>query len=306
MSDIIKKYPKDVMGDNPNNVILGEPHTLVEAVAGRYRVLVPNYGGFFTRSLVVRDKNGVELIPHVDYLATYLYQEATVESGLEVCGAVVIINPNVSSDVFVDYHVIGGDLAFSVTTLQSLLLSLSDENRPVEWAGIIGKPDYYPPGGHLHALWELYGFEYMVIQLERITQAILTGNQATMDELRAYAKALYEDGKDYTDALDARFQLHLADDTNPHRVTKAQVGLGSVPNYPMASLDEAFAGDRSDRFMSPAGVSRLLEKHSASGDHDGRYVRINSSENGSLRVQSGQLQAYVNGTWKVIWPAQWV
>lgn len=46
---------------------------------------------------------------------------------------------------------------------------------------------------------------------------------------------------------------------NPHQVTKAQVGLGSVSNYPNASNAEAIAGVATNRFMTPATTAAKVD-----------------------------------------------
>lgn len=51
---------------------------------------------------------------------------------------------------------------------------------------------------------------------------------------------------------------HIADKNNPHGVTKGQVGLGDVPNNPMATQQEAEAAATNDRFMSPVRVMQLI------------------------------------------------
>ncbi len=258
---LIRKYPLDVTGKNPNNLVLQEPHDLVETPTNDYRVAVPNYGGFFTNTFKVFDDSFTELIPNVDYVATYLFQDATELTGLEVCGAVVIKNPNVSQRIYIDYQVVGGNYAMSTDALSQVLESLAIENQVVEWAGIIGKPTEFPVGGHLHALWELYGFEYLVIQLERVTQAILAGDQATLDEIREYARTLFEEGKAYTDALDSRFQAHANNQLNPHNVTKAQVGLGLVQNYGIATNQEIETGTSTSKYLHVAGVVHAINHH---------------------------------------------
>lgn len=49
------------------------------------------------------------------------------------------------------------------------------------------------------------------------------------------------------------YAAHIADTTdNPHQVTADQVGLGNVPNFAMASLEDAEAGTATNEFMSPA------------------------------------------------------
>jgi len=42
---------------------------------------------------------------------------------------------------------------------------------------------------------------------------------------------------------------------NPHAVTKAQVGLGSVDNYGTASTAMAITGTATDKFMTPASTT---------------------------------------------------
>lgn len=258
MTMLINKYPLDLTGRNPDNLVLGEPHTLTENGRDGMRVFVPNYGAFYTESLVVRDGNGQRLNPNADYIATYLHEDATTRSGLEVCGVIVVVNPNITNSVYVEYQVVGGEYAVSTNAMEQVLQTLADDDRPVEWAAIVGKPSEYPAGGHLHALWELYGFEYLVVQLERIRSGILTGDQAMFDEVRRYAMSLYKDGKGYTDQLGTRFDDHLADTTNPHQVTKAQVGLGSVRNFPVATEAEAVAGTATNRYMTPAVTDSLI------------------------------------------------
>lgn len=52
---------------------------------------------------------------------------------------------------------------------------------------------------------------------------------------------------------------HTDNQLNPHGVTKEQVGLGSVPNQPNATVNEAKAGTSSSATMTPAAVRNALE-----------------------------------------------
>ncbi|MFO5842719.1 hypothetical protein ACLBPJ_30720, partial [Klebsiella pneumoniae] len=47
---------------------------------------------------------------------------------------------------------------------------------------------------------------------------------------------------------------HIHDYNNPHRVTKAQVGLSLVPNYAMASEQQHLDANRNDLFTNPRGT----------------------------------------------------
>lgn len=51
---------------------------------------------------------------------------------------------------------------------------------------------------------------------------------------------------------------HLSDTTNPHRVTKGQVGLGKVENLKVAKIEEAIEGTRDDRYVTPDLARRAI------------------------------------------------
>lgn len=58
----------------------------------------------------------------------------------------------------------------------------------------------------------------------------------------------------------APYDNHLSSTNNPHNVTRAQVGLGSVPNWSPATQDEAIQGTN-NRFMTPARTKQAIEAH---------------------------------------------
>ena len=54
-----------------------------------------------------------------------------------------------------------------------------------------------------------------------------------------------------TDIVDT-IQEHIESTNNPHHLTKNDIGLGLVNNFPIATPAEAFAGDVAERFVTPA------------------------------------------------------
>ncbi|WP_259406014.1 pyocin knob domain-containing protein [Shouchella clausii] len=52
---------------------------------------------------------------------------------------------------------------------------------------------------------------------------------------------------------------HTNDKGNPHSVTKAQVGLGNVQNYPIASQAQAEAGNHTASFMTPQRTKQAID-----------------------------------------------
>lgn len=57
-----------------------------------------------------------------------------------------------------------------------------------------------------------------------------------------------------------QLKAHVDDINNPHHVTKVQVGLGSVPNYSIASKAEAENAASDSKFMSPLQTKNFYQK----------------------------------------------
>lgn len=55
------------------------------------------------------------------------------------------------------------------------------------------------------------------------------------------------------------YDNHITSTDNPHEVTKAQVGLGNVPNFPIASKDEAEVGTGSGSLMTPLSTKQAID-----------------------------------------------
>lgn len=56
------------------------------------------------------------------------------------------------------------------------------------------------------------------------------------------------------------FKAHVTNSENPHAVTKAQLGLSNVENYGVATVAEAIAGVATDKLMTPANVLASLKE----------------------------------------------
>jgi hypothetical protein len=250
----IIQYPLDLSGTSPTNRIVGERR---EITTNTERVFVPKAGPFFTESFVIyNDETGEPLKPVDDYLLVQPFAQASLRSGKDVQSAVVL-KMNAPVIVRMDYHVVGGEYSWNLGALADLITELNLDERAVKWGSIIGRPTMYPAAPHIHDIGDTYGWEYVVWQLERVTNAILVGDEASHEELRQQMLYLRDQLQANIDAVDDKLDEHLNDFENPHRTTKAQVGLGSVDNFPTATTVEAVAGTASNRFMTPATTSSL-------------------------------------------------
>lgn len=169
----------DITGLNPDNRISDEPHTLSNRPV---RSIAPIYGPFFGESLIV--KSGASILSRgSDYQIVELHQEATLLYGKEIASVILIINPNIPSNVTITYQALGGYYIYSNTAIANMYQSVINDNRPVDWTNVFNKPTGFNPTIHRHLLEDIYGFEPIVDYLERIKRAITLGQTTVVIEI---------------------------------------------------------------------------------------------------------------------------
>jgi len=84
----------------------------------------------------------------------------------------------------------------------------------------------------------------------------------------------------------AKVDSHAARTDNPHGVTAAQIGLGNVQNYGIASQAQAEAGSANNVYMTPIRVKN--------------YVDTRLLNNLKFRLNSGQLEYEDGGVWRPV------
>ena len=254
------RYALDLSGESANNTIADEAHTLVQ---NRVRVIAPLHAPYFASSLVVHDTTThTDLTPDqyecMQLLAT---PTAMCAPGLEVYALIAIIDPRVSAEVSLSYQTVGGDYLVSYETVRVLTQTLSADTRSPTWYSVLNQPDGLSPSLHLHPVGDAVGWEYIAEALEQLRQTVLMGDALGHDALLAYIDAQVLSLQSYAAGLVAESSVigvHLASRANPHQVSKTQVGLGLVQNYPVATLAEAVAGTATDRYMTPALVKSVV------------------------------------------------
>lgn len=91
---------------------------------------------------------------------------------------------------------------------------------------------------------------FRVIGLSHDDSALFDSNELSRQQsLEAISKA--ETAIDAVDALRVDLSNHSGNKSNPHGVTKSQVGLGSIENYGIASKSEAEVGAINTKYMTP-------------------------------------------------------
>lgn len=256
---IIVKYPLDLTGRSPDNLVNNESHIVPRE---RSRGFAVNYGAYFTKSIrIVHVATQKVLTPHTDFICIHLYEKAARATGQEVCAAVLLTNDELDGEFLVTYQVVGGEFSSNVSVIEELIAQLELDKRPIKWGDILGLPNAFKPSEHIHDVDDLYGFEYMIEALDRIRAAITLGDYYDHDEIRQrienLKKYLEEQDEQIRDAL----EVHLKDASNPHKTTKAQVGLGNVDNFLTATQVQAETGTDKQSFMTPFLTMASIERN---------------------------------------------
>lgn len=238
MTPVIYALPFDPTGLLQRNRVLREYHNLSNQASLTYRTFVLDHGYFYTDNLEVEDSSGFLMTPDVDFQCIGVSSEATALTGKEVCSVIVILNPQITNEIFVNASMVGGEYCDVLPAIADMSAGLLNPTRNPTYRNIEGKPDTFEVGGHMHAMWELYGFEGMVDTLDRITGAKLSISARTYEATRLNFDT-------QMDVLDVDYNLLLLllqqhlEASNPHQVTKTQVALNFVENYPVVSSIEA-------------------------------------------------------------------
>lgn len=267
----IFRYPLDPTGTDPDNKVIGEEHTLPNRPI---RALAPNYGLFFTESVVLIDLNTQQPLTSSQFRCVEMQELPTARYAKEICSVILIEDTAVSNNVALTYQALGGEYSYNSQALVDMVNHMDTENRPVNWPNILNKPAGYNPAPHYHDSGDIYGFEYVVHALDRLRQAVFIGDEAAHDELRRYIDDAIGGSNGDLAGLANQLQQHEQNNNNPHATTKAQVGLTNVDNFATASVIDAQAGTATNLFMTPASVKAAIEQFAPALNHTHSFVDL--------------------------------
>lgn len=241
---------------------------------------------------------GQDLTPTIDYFFAYRFDQILKSGSMQpVYAGIVMLDNTRSANVKMDYQTLGGSYTLSEQQIVELLANKQRDPRTVLFENVIDVPDELPATPHRQNVNDFVGYNAVVDALYNIADAIEVGNVKSMqalmehvadhhnphritledlgiDELGNLVPATKDEAEQGTDtahymsALRVRqamdfyvvplLNAHINDKANPHGTTAAQVGLGNVQNYSMASAVEAAAGVATNRYMSPSLTRTLL------------------------------------------------
>lgn len=262
------RFNVDLTGTNVNNRIVDEPHTLPDKL---YRSIAPIYGPYYTESLVVVDTAASQtLIRDVHYKCLDVVGIPTAQSGKEICTIIVIIAQSVSSSVVLNYQALGGNYERTHEAIKLLIDNLLTDTRPVYWPSILNRPDGFEPSHHLHNVGDVYGFEYMTAELERLKTAILLGDEIAHVEILNYVDANIDALRvivESTENLVALMGITAATDANNSAIIAMQSAMQALQDVQAAALSVQTANDTlatlvADKATSETNAIALIAAYS--------------------------------------------
>ena len=240
MADL--NYPFDPTGTNPANRIVDEVHVITPATGNRRNFRVLKKGPFFEGNVsivFVRPDTSIwNMVEGVDYYFSHKFLTASKACGKEIFGSITFLNNQVQGTLRVSYNTVGGNWGATDPEYAAIMADIVNNPRTTTWEEVVDLPFQFPVIDHEWDLVDMVGMSDVVAKLDEIYDVLF-------------------------ETSDAGIQTHINDTSNPHLVTKAQVNLGNVQNYGIATTQEMQTGTSTQAYMTPALVKAAVAFHGA-------------------------------------------
>lgn len=228
-------YPFDPTGSATTNAVANERHVLSPPAWTDFYFIVPKFAPYFRDSLrVIHRPSGKLLVEGQDYHCTHYFHAASHGVARRVYGSITFLDKTLTGVAEISYQTIGGDWILDASADLTRLTNTQLNPRITTWEQVVDVPYQFPPIDHQWDLEDLKGVEAILPILEEMTEAI-------------------------RQSAGSDFALHINDKNNPHNVTKAQVGLDQVQNFPLANISEAQQATVNTRYMTPVRTKNFVD-----------------------------------------------
>lgn len=290
MVPILHALPADWTADASSNYVINEGHNIAAQHHDPYRVVVLEKGYFYLKDLQVFDHLHRELKKGTDYQCLAISKKVANKTGLPACAVIVITNPAIGDRVFVNARMVGGEYcSVNEAIVQMAMQLLAGGIRKVYWKNVIDKPDDFRPNGHLHLLWQLYGFTKPTAVLKRMSVAVNLGTKVAFDGIYSKYRSEMDQVELGLTAIEERLTTHINDKNDPHTVTSLQIQLELVYNAPPASQLQAeqTSGSIMNYYATP-----LRAKESTAVNFTNQLMQHINNKNNPHGVTAATLKTY--------------
>lgn len=233
-------------------------------------VICPEWGAFYSDTLIIRDKNNLPLVKGKDYNVAYLYEEYTLLSANEVMGLILIDN-KCKPPFSITAQYVGGPLFSSIKQVKEAIENVLDEAKfKFSFWDILNRPTEFIPSKHRHDMWQLLGMSSTVSMVEKINVSLkqrFNGINPLIKPLSNYLEDVLLENERKLEQLVYKANEHYSNWDNPHQDTRSNTNTGNLANYQLASNHEAIDKNCDYRYQTAYGVYTQLKKGKDFGDH---------------------------------------
>ena len=268
MSTAIPTYPFDPDGIATTNKV-HEQQTIQSNGAFDYFYIIPKAAPFFQgESLKLKlYPGGRDLIEGKDYALGFHFMEASHTIGLPIYGAITFYDHTLQGIIDLEYQTLGGTWTLDEAKIMEIIGNEIRNPRITSWETVTELPQRFPVVNHSFDIDDFVGMKEVETSLEGIKEAIEQSGEGGIAD-------------------------HISNKSNPHEVTKTQVGLGLVDNYPTAALAEAQAGLLNNRFMTPVMTKAAIDALAISALNTHAADKNNPHEVSKAQVGLGLVQNF--------------
>lgn len=251
MSDFL--YPLDTTGTALSNRVRGEMQTLSPPTqSNNFHFILPKAGPYYRDSMVITHvSTGRTLIRGIDWEPGHYFHSASFETESVRGGiyqSILFLDRTLSGQVrLTEYFVLGGEWSLAENKILEVLSNRLTDPRSVTYEQVSGKPDMFPPIGHMHPANDLVGMREQVEATLQISQAI----------------------REQTNKLPGKLQLLLENYYTRSQVDQLIVDLAS-------NLLEGVAGPELERMLQDV-MNNLIGDYYNKGQVDQMIAGLNSA-----------------------------
>lgn len=230
-------YPFDPTMTKASNRIVREQHVITSTNFRNYHYVIPNFAPFFTESVALRlrlpDGQMRPLVEGRDFYFSHQFLDASATTNHLVNGSISFLDTDTEGVLEIDYHTIGGKWTLTPAQIIEILANNLRNPRITSWEFVANVPERFPVVDHPHDIVDFKTMSDVQQSIDAVRDAILSKSGGGLAG-------------------------HISNFSNPHNVTKAQVGLGSVQNYSIATTLEAEAGTSNAKYMTPLRTAEAI------------------------------------------------
>lgn len=241
MSSLVKTYPFDPTGENPENLVTGEEHILTGQNSQDFQIIVPRVGPYYFDSLRVSFRNPDGTPRHLtrgrDWVYSHKFMDATHSLASPVYASICFTDRRLTGTVVIDYQNLGGDWVINEHEIETMLADRMHNPPVTSWEQVIERPIRFPVIRHDFDVIDIHGPGHVIESLKQIEIAIRETAEARAQSNPANPAAI----------------------NNPDEMTRRALGIDKVRNITTLPL-ELTSNTSDDYLLTPASLYAIFDE----------------------------------------------